>query len=215
MITSSAVQWVSMKRVCPNPGSWNQVFERLARHAKSRACTPPLPPTPLILAGWIYSNDRDKTQRWTETVAWAYANDCGQLVDKIPDQEFYFVENPSTYSIGPLGGPMYRPWDSEPKPAPSSNVINRSLKVLLSNWSEIVGKELGSTTRPLALTGRKGRRLLVHADSDFRPLWGTWSHLSSIEPERRAFTRFRAAINRAIAPHEIDHVDFTSDPKSL
>src|SRR5438105_1118445 len=144
-----------MKRICPKPIPWNKAFDSLSRHATSRTCTPPAPPIPLILAGWVYSNDQDKMLQWADTVAWAYANGCGQIVDKIPDKDFYYVENPSTYSIGPLGGPMYRPWDSEPKPCPASDAIIRSLEVLLSNWSEIVGEELGRVTRPLAFSGSK------------------------------------------------------------
>jgi hypothetical protein len=58
-------------------------------------------------------------------------------------------------------------------------------------------------------SGRKGRRLVVYADPDIQPAWGNWFRLSNVESERRAFTRFRTAINKAIAPHEIDHVDFT------
>jgi len=107
---------------------------------------------------------------------------------------------------------MFRPWDYEPKSRPSSEDIDRLLRVLLSSWSEGVGEELGRGDRPLAFLGAKGPRLLV---TPIFALWGTWSHLSSIESERRACTRFRAAINRAIAPHEIDHVDFTTDSKSF
>jgi len=82
---------------------------------------------------------------------------------------------------------------------------------LLSDWSHIVGKELASITRPLALTGKKARRLFVSADAAFIPPWGGWSHLSTQEVERRTFTQFRAAINKAIAPHEVDHIDFTTE----
>jgi hypothetical protein len=199
-----------MKRVCPKPIPWNRAFESLTRHATAYVCTPPLPPIPLILAGWAHSNDQDKMSRWADTVAWAHANGCGQIVDKIPDQDFYYVENPSANSIAPLGGPMYRPWDSEPKPRPLSDAIKHCLEILLSDWFEVAGDELGRVTRPLAFSGRKGRRLIVQANPDSQPAWGNWFHLSNVESERRAFTRFRAAINKAIAPHEIDHVDFTT-----
>src|SRR5208337_1649632 len=86
--------------------------------------------------------------------------------------------------------------------------IKQYMDTLLSHWSEIVGNELASITRPLVFTGRKARRLLVLADSAITPPWGGWSHLSIQESERRTFTRFRAAINKAIAPHEVDHIDF-------
>jgi hypothetical protein len=47
--------------------------------------------------------------QWPDTVAWAYDNGCSQIVDQIPDDDFYYVRNPTTYALGPLGGPMYRP----------------------------------------------------------------------------------------------------------
>ena len=201
-----------MKRICPNPIPWNHAFERLTKHAKGYPCIPASPPTPLILAGWAYSNDDEKMRRWQETIAWADANGCPEVVTDIPDADFYFVDNPSKY-IGPLGRPMHRPWDFEAKDRPSSEDLDHCLKALKSGWSEIVGEELGRATRPLAFTGKKARRLLLHADANVRPMWGGWCYLSHLESERRTFTRFRAAINKAIAPHEIDHLDFTTDWK--
>lgn len=200
-----------MKRICPNPMPWNEAFERLARFAKASPCTPPSPPKPLILAGWAYSNDLEKMRRWEETVAWANGNSCAEVVGAIPDEDFYFVDEPTTYTIGPLGGPMYRLWDFDSKGRPSSEEIAQHFETLVSHWSEIVGSELAHITHPLIFTGEKARRLLVHADGASRPPWGGWSHLSSVETERRAFTRFRGAINNTIAPHEVDHVDFTTD----
>jgi len=190
---------------------WHEAFERLSRYASTHSCTPPSPPRPLILAGWACSNDIDKMRRWEETVAWATDNGCPEAVRGIADDDFYCVDEPSTYTVGPLGGPMYRPWDSECKVLPPSGEVERHFDTLLARWSEIVGPRLGSITRPIAFTGEKARRLLVHADGTARPPWGSWSHLSHIEGERRTFTHFRAAINAAIAPHEVDHVDFTTE----
>ena len=59
---------------------WHDVFERLTRHARTRPCVPPFPPVPLILAGWAYSNDVEKMQRWEETVAWARDNGCPEII---------------------------------------------------------------------------------------------------------------------------------------
>ena len=81
----------------------------------------------------------------------------------------------------------------------------------IADRPEIVGNEIGNITRPLAFTGEKARRLLVFADAAFTPPWGGWSYLSKQETERRTFAHFRAAINKAIAPHEVDHIDFTTD----
>lgn len=199
-----------MNRICPNPMQWHEVFERLANYAQSHLCTPNVPPKPLILAGWAYTNDIEKMQRWKETVAWAEKNGCSNLVSSIPAQDFYFVEKPSSYMIGPLGGPMYHTWDSEAKSRPSPEHLARIIDTLLSGWLEIVGSKIGSMTRPMTFTGEKARRLLVFADASYTPPWGGWSYLSKQESERRTFTHFRAAINKAIAPHEIDHIDFTT-----
>jgi hypothetical protein len=200
-----------MKRICPNPMPWHEAFERLTNYAQLHPCTPPSPPKPLILAGWASSNDVEKMQRWEETIDWAEKNGCSNLVSGIPDRDFYFVEKPTSYSVGPLGGPMYRAWDFEAKSRPSSEQIAQFMDTLLSRWSEIVGNEIASITRPLAFTGEKARRLLVLADAASTPPWGGWSYLSKKESERRTFTLFRAAINKAIAPHEVDHIDFTTE----
>lgn len=202
-----------MKRICPNPIPWNRVFERLTLHARSHDCVPPSPPTPLILAGWAYSNDIEKLQRWHETIAWAKSNECMEIVSNLPDSDFYFTDAPSTHVVGPLGGPMYRPWDYDSKTRPSSENLLHFLEALKSAWSETVGDELGRVTRPLMFAGAKARRLIVYADTNTRPPWGNWNYLSAVESERRKFTQFRAAINNVIVPHEIDHVDFTTEPK--
>jgi hypothetical protein len=92
----------TMKRVCPNPIPWAEAFESLAAYARSHACTPPAPPRPLILAGWVGSNDQDKMLRWEDTITWAYTNGCGQIIEGIAEQDFYFVDNPTTYVVGPM-----------------------------------------------------------------------------------------------------------------
>jgi hypothetical protein len=204
-----------MKRICPNPMPWNEAFTRLTKFAKAHPCTPPSPPKPLILTGWAYSNDIEKMQRWEETVAWATDNGCSEVVTGIPDHDFYFVSEPTTYAIGPTGGPMYRPWDFDSKLRPSSEDVARHFEMLKSRWSEIVGLELAHITHPLAFTGEKARRLLVQAQYSASPPWGGWVCLSSVETERRTFTRFREAINKAIALHEIDHIDFITDAEPI
>lgn len=200
-----------MKRICPNPMPWNEAFTRLTKFAKSHPCTPPSPPKPLILAGWAYSNDVEKMQRWEVTVAWATDNGCIEVVAGIPDHDFYFVRDLTTYAIGPTGGPMYRPWDFDSKLRPSSEDVAHHFEMLNSRWTEIVGLELAHITHPLAFTGEKARRLLVQAECSACPPWGGWAYLSPVETERRTFTRLRTAVNNAIAPHEIDHIDFTTD----
>jgi len=110
---------------------------------------------------------------------------------------------------------MCRPWDFDSKLRPSSEEVARHFEILKSRWSEIVGPELAHIAHPLAFTGEKARRLLVQAECSTRAPWGDWALLSPVETERRTFTRLRAAVNKAIAPHEIDHIDFTTDAEPI
>ena len=52
--------------------------------------------------------------------------------------------------------------------------LQKFTKVLKTNWKEIVGKELSEVTRPLAITGKKSRRLIVLASQEYASPWGTW-----------------------------------------
>ena len=199
-----------MTRICPLPGKWNEVFQSLERYARSNPCIPPSPPTPMILAGWAYSNDVVKKLVWEATVDWAEKNGCSELISCITDEDFYFVDAPSTYQVGPYGGPMYLDWDFSPKKRPTHDDLDKDMEILLSRWSDIVGEEIAKYTRPLRFTGKKARRLLISANASISPPWGGWSYLSH-GVERRNFTSFRSAINKAIAPHGVDHIDFVTD----
>jgi len=190
---------------------WNEVFKRLLEYADTHDCTPSRPPTPLILGGWWASNDTEKLLRWRETVDWAVVNNCTAIIEGISDQDYYQVDKPSDYQIGPLGGPCYRPWDFEAKARPSFEDVAKYLDYLSAHWVEIVGSSLATVTRPLAFTGNKARRLLVYAERTAVPPWGGWKCLSPDETERRTFTRFRSAVNKAINPHEVDHIEFITE----
>jgi hypothetical protein len=50
------------------------------------------PPIPLILAGWAFSNDFEKQQRWQETIVWAESHCCLELVRDLPLNSMYVVE---------------------------------------------------------------------------------------------------------------------------
>lgn len=102
-------------------------------------------------------------------------------------------------------------WNYEPKACPADAVVAEKLVALCTRWPDIVGENLAAITRPLKFTGDKKRCLVVWADGRAEPPWGDWSSLSSFRPKRRAFTDFRAAINKAIAPMEVDHVQFFTD----
>ena len=130
---------------------------------------------------------------------------------EISDNDFYFVSEPTTYAVGQEGGPTYRPRDFDAKCCPSPDELTQHFETLRLRWLEIVGPELARITRPLAFTREKARRLLVLASHSVLPPWGGWSHLSSVEVKRRTFTRLRSAVNSAIAPHEVEHIDFTTE----
>ena len=57
----------------------------------------------------------------------------------------------------------------------------------------------------------KKRRSIYSPDAGSRPPLGGGAYLSSVESERRTFTRFRVAIIEVISPHEIDHFDFVNE----
>ncbi len=198
-----------MIRVCPNPIPWNKVFRRLSIIADARPNLPK-PPTPLILNGWVFSNDTEKMNRWNETIEWAKKADCDDIVLLLKDDDYYYTESLTTYAIGPMGGPMYRDWDFESKEKPDENALKITFYKLLEEWVLIAG-DIASMTRPIGFSGIKSRRLVVAVLADIDPPWGNWDRLSLHPEQRRTFTRFRAAVNTAIAPHEVDHIDFTKE----
>jgi len=196
-----------MIRVCPHPSAWQSMHEKLVEYSRVARCAPPEPPTPLVLAGWAYSNDRQKLERWEETVSWCAKNGCSSLLDTLSEHDFYCAKQPTEYEIGPL----YLSWSYEPRQRPDAQQIETCLAGLERLWPEIAGEDIARVTRPVRLTGAKGRRLVVTAAPGHTPPWGDWDRLSDDPSKRRAFSRLRAAVNRAIAPHEIDHIDFVVD----
>jgi hypothetical protein len=186
---------------------WHELHQRLVEAVEANPAIPP-PPVPLILAGWVYSNDVEKQARWQATVAWAKRHGLTQFVDNIPEEHMYSVSELSSYEVGPLGGPMYLDWTYDSKPQVSSADRTTAIQALQANWTTIAGFELANVTRPLRLTGKKGRRLVVLVTSEITPPWGSWFALSREEQKRRTFTAFRAAVNRTLSPLEIDHIDF-------
>lgn len=83
-----------MPLICPNPQPWDTVYQRLKAFATKNSCTPSSPPIPLILNGWVYSNDLDKILRWRETVEWASANGCSDIIDQLLESDYYFANIP-------------------------------------------------------------------------------------------------------------------------
>jgi hypothetical protein len=93
--------------ICPNPEAWSKIYKQLQAFALSQPCVLPAPPVPLVLAGWAYSNDLEKRDRWSQTVSWATLNGCPELT-MVPGVDLYSTGAPTSYQIGPLGGPMNR-----------------------------------------------------------------------------------------------------------
>ncbi|MGD2272727.1 MAG: hypothetical protein PVI06_20185 [Desulfobacterales bacterium] len=196
-----------MKFVCPLPPIWEQIYERLLKAWEKTGKRGPGPPVPLILAGWAFSNDVEKAHRWKQTIIWAEDNKLEDLLPKLKERQKYMVPEMTTYEVGPLGGPMYLPWDYEPKARPSDETLERTLLRLKQDWRTIAGENLSTITEPLEFSGKKARKLLVKADFQINPPWGKWDSLALGE-KRRAFTRFRQRVNDAIAPHMVDHIEF-------
>jgi hypothetical protein len=194
-----------MKQICPNPRRWHEIYERLRTVCQQRSLS--LPPVPLILNGWVYSNDTEKAERWNATAKWATDNGLPDLVVLNPS-DWYSVNTPSTCEIGPFGGPMYLPWRFTPSARPSFERVQSAMDALNTNWTVIAG-EFASYTTPLRFTGTKMRRLLVSvAGTAPLPPWGDdWNCLAS-DHRRRAFTVFRQNVNEIIAPMQVDHIDF-------
>lgn len=97
--------------------------------------------------------------------------------------------------------------NTTPRERPTDDKLVELLTRLQERWPMLIGATLAGVTKPIAFSGRKKRRLVVLADPNASPPCGTWQALAEA-PARSAFTSFRAAINRALAPHEVDHVDF-------
>ena len=193
-------------QVCPMPRPWGDAYNLLREFSQSNKCNPQEPPKPLILSGWGFSSDVDKHQRWEETVRWAERNGCIELIDAIPESDLLYVEELNDYAYGD----QFANWNMDSKVRPSTEDLDRYLGLLKTNWSKIVGPDLAEITSPLSFSGLKARKLLVQAASNKQPPWGSWAQRSS-DPERRyTFTVFRAAVNEAISPHEVDHIDFVA-----
>ena len=83
-----------MIKVCPNPIPWNNVFKKLSKFADDNENLSK-PPVPLILNGWVFSDDYQKKERWEQTVSWAKNAGCLELIDFLTEEDFHFVKEQS------------------------------------------------------------------------------------------------------------------------
>ena len=80
-----------MIRVCPKPPIWASIDKKLTEFSGTHVCSPPTPPKPLILAGWAYSTNKQKHDRWQETIDWAKRNSCADIVNVVSPDDYYCV----------------------------------------------------------------------------------------------------------------------------
>lgn len=199
--------------VCPQPRVWADIHQNLLKNWKllvSIDPTIPKPPVPLVLSGWDFTNDVDKKLRWEATKSWAERYGVSGSIPELKPDDWYSVEKLDDSNPNP-----YRNWNYKEKARPSEKEIRDLFEKIEHNWEEIVGEVFSEITWPLQFTGAKYRRLLVVADKNVVPPWGTWYSLSKIESERRIFTDFRRRINVAIHHHEVDHIDFVTKEKNM
>ena len=176
------------------------------------------PPVPLILAASDESN-ATKHQRLSAQLYWAQENgrieDALRYLSDIPVEQWNACSSDEWFQDNypkPDGtyGPIHLEWTSDPKPKSSTESNAHAIEILRARWDEVAGQELSGVTSPLRFEGAKGRRLVVLAKRKASPPWGTWTSLDQGE-NRRFFTRLRAAVNAAIQPLEVDHIDFVHE----
>ena len=189
--------------VCPKAGIWWQTFERLRDAGIAAGHVGDAPPFPLILAGWIYSSDRDKQERWLALVRWAEEHSLSHLIPELAPEDQYCTDYLSTS----YPEQHYRSDRYVRRDRPSADALDSAMLVLRRDWHSIAGGGLSAICEPTRFTGRKARRLLVTVTQEHQPPWGSW-HALSYGPERKTFTEFRHRINQAIAPVYVDHIDF-------
>lgn len=193
-------------KVCPLPNKWAQIYTELESEWRIKGLEGPPPPKPLILAGWNFSNDVEKKNRWTKTIEWAKSKGLEHIVNQLETSGYYIVDELDNSSVIPNGG-YYARWDSKPKPKPTKEEVKQAFSNLKENWKIIAGEDLASITQPIEFTGSKYRRLVVSVKSGSVPPWGDWQSLAKSE-NPNTFTHFRKSVNEAIDPVYVDHIDF-------
>ena len=192
-----------------SPEDWHRFHQFLQSKKKAGQKDPPVP---LILAASDESN-ATKHHRLSGQLYWAQENGCIEdtlrYLSNIPVEEWNSCPleqwNQDSYPVSHLK------WNFDERTAPSDAAAANAIAILRARWDEIVGSELCGVTSPLHFSGPKKRLLVVLAKRKASPPWGTWTSLDQGE-NRRFFTRLRAAVNDAIKPLEVDHIDFVHEP---
>lgn len=192
-------------RSSPGGTAWHKFWLELSTASRGPADNPPMP---LILGASACSN-ADKLSRLREQLQWA--SERGRLVESILFLQAIPLEHwnrggdlnwsRDSYSRGHFG------WTSDPKPKLSRDQAIALIHLLRSRWSDVAGEQLSAVCHPICFSGQKARRLVVESVIGSRPPWGSWQSFSPNTP-RTAFSVLRASVNRAIAPHAVDHIEF-------
>lgn len=198
-----------------SPKDWHQFHQFLQSKKQAGQKDPPVP---LILAASDESN-ATKHHCLSAQLYWAQENgrseDALRYLSDIPVEQWNACSSDEWFQDNypkPDGtyGPIYLEWTFDPKPKSSAESTAHAIEILRARWDEVAGQELSGVTSPLRFEGAKGRRLVVLAKRKASPPWGTWTSLDQGE-NRRFFTRLRAAVNAAIQPLEVDHIDFVHE----
>jgi len=87
--------------VCPLPQIWNEIYQKLiVARDNAENVSIPKPPVPLILNGWTFSSDKEKSVRWKETVEWAETYGFSNLISELKKSERYFGNPSDTSNYG-------------------------------------------------------------------------------------------------------------------
>jgi len=78
-----------MREICPNPLAWNKIYIQLKREWIETGQEGIHPPKPLVVDLWAFSSDREKAERWQETLAWALEHSCYSLVSNVTAGDMY------------------------------------------------------------------------------------------------------------------------------
>lgn len=193
----------------PMPADWAKLHQLMiqARNQRSDIALAD-PPVPLILAGAAFSSATEIRRRWKDLVRWANEFGFGELLARnLPEPPHRDVAE-DIAGVAPDGRTWWHESSyHEPSIRPSITAITTARGRLKQQWATIVGVELARTTKPMRFTGRKFRRLLVVADPNASPPWGSW-HM--IVKERASFATVRKAVNVAISPLVVDHIEFVT-----
>jgi hypothetical protein len=76
---------IDPESICPNPPEWAKLHTAAVTATKDGETFP----KPLILAGWAFSSDEEKRQRWAETIQWLEERKLGYLVEAKVGDSWY------------------------------------------------------------------------------------------------------------------------------